>query len=93
MTMEEQMVARENMTDDEKRIAAIKGRAIRRKGKVTLTEEDFTSLLDSRLAWKFVAKCFLTRANVQESPRWIRDEKTGQFYERQSDGVYAPLSA
>lgn len=79
------------MTDDEKRIADIEGRAAVHNGSVTLSEDDYRSLLVSRLAWKFTAKCFSSR-KPSESPRWLRDEQTGQFFERQTDGVYAPLS-
>jgi len=46
------------MTPDEKRIADIEARAVIVDGKVTLTEEDYQSLIASRLAWKHTAKCF-----------------------------------
>lgn len=53
------------MTDDENRIAEIEGRAVSADGQVTLSEADYRTLLASRLAWKFTAKCF----SIGEKPK------------------------
>jgi hypothetical protein len=45
-------------TDDEKDIEEIEARALHKDGLVTVTEADFMTILTSRLAWKFTAKCF-----------------------------------
>lgn len=53
-------------TQDDNRVADIEASAIITDGKVTLSERDYRSLLASRLAWKFTAKCFSTGERPKE---------------------------
>ncbi len=49
------------MTDDEQRIAEIEARvrlSMCNSDEGRISKTDFEALLDSRLAWKFTAKCF-----------------------------------
>lgn len=75
------------ITADEKRIAQIEARAVHDDDKVTMSERDFKVLLASRLAWKFTSKCFSVDDD-QVPPRWLRDEKTNELFERQLDDSY-----
>jgi len=75
------------LTADENRIAQIEARSLHHDGKVIMSERDFNVLLASRLAWRFTAKCF-SADDDKVPPRWLRDEKTNELFERQADGSY-----
>jgi hypothetical protein len=75
------------LTADEKRIAQIESRTLHADGKAIMSDRDFHVLLASRLAWRFTAKCF-SADDDQVPPRWLRDEKTNELFERQKDGSY-----
>lgn len=57
------------MTEDERRILLIEARVRRtfEDGDGKISKADFETLLASRLAWKFTAKCFSAAEPVQEA--------------------------
>lgn len=57
------------MTDDERRIAEIEARvflSMRDADEGVISKDDFKTLLNSRLAWKFTAKCFSATCGVDD---------------------------